>query len=253
MVYRLSLVFVWAGIVFATLCVALGVLSLTGNSRDGGSFGLLLFFAAAAMAITHTVSFVIEPRALARVYRRWRAAPKEASPVQTPKPPSVATARTENDPGVVHEPEYSRSPQTTAGPTGIGGWLLVPALGLIVGPIRTAIQVWTTFPLLSGIDGQSKLYLFVLLEIIANLGLIAFTFIVAAAFFRREATVPRLYQVLLAATLALVVADAWIAVGMFNVPLDREDTRTIMTTIVAFMIWVPYFARSVRVRNTFVE
>ncbi|HXI98946.1 MAG TPA: DUF2569 family protein, partial [Gemmatimonadaceae bacterium] len=79
------------------------------------------------------------------------------------------------------------APEVTIGPTGIGGWLLLPAFGLCLSPVRQLVDLFHTFKPISepGVwsaltsPGGEQYHPFwaplLIFELVANLGMVAFT------------------------------------------------------------------------------
>ena len=161
-------------------------------------------------------------------------------------------------------PAASAAPATFAdGPSGIGGWLLLPLLGLALSPLRVMADSVTTFgPLFENdMAGWNNLFAggpavaaLVVFEVLANLALIIYPWVVLTYFLRKKRVVPRLMIVWFIAIPAIFLIDA--TALHFAAP-DVSDwgssTRDIVRGVVAAAIWIPYFLLSVRVRNTFVH
>lgn len=153
-------------------------------------------------------------------------------------------------------------------PAGIGGWLLLPAFGLIVSPIWQCIGlVRDTIPslnptLLRSLSdptsaGYSVLWVpGILFEAVSNTLIFLLTLWLAYLFFfRKSALVPRLFVIWLASHLIIQVAD-WLLKK--SLPLAPEQvgggiTSELGRSITHAAIWIPYFVWSVRVKNTFIN
>ena len=152
------------------------------------------------------------------------------------------------------------------GPRGIGGWLVLPLLGLIVSPVRTAItcvrdfvpvfkpSTWAALTTPGG-PGYHPLWVPVIVfELVGNVTLIAFTIFVLVRFLKKSRRVPRLMIILLLGIAGFLLLDH-LLVGLIPalsaVP-DAQSTTALSRSVVAAAIWIPYFLKSRRVRNTFV-
>lgn len=157
-----------------------------------------------------------------------------------------------------------RAPPPAGEPSGIGGWLLLPLLGLIVSPIRVSVmvatdllpvfdeQIWSrlTTP---GSDAYHPLWApFLIFEVFANIVLIAFAVVLLWFFFRKSYRLPGLFIIWLALHIAVQAADMAFA---SQVPAAAaaigESFRNLVQALIGAAIWIPYFRKSVRVRNTF--
>lgn len=144
----------------------------------------------------------------------------------------------------------------TAGPkpSGIGGWLIFPAIGLILGPLYLLYGQQEQPARLQMVPVGSLVQIFLIFEVAGTLALIALLVYTAVRFFGRKADTRRLYLVFLLAYLAFTLVDAALASVILHVPMLDLDSLFI-TVPVAFIcaVWIPYFLVSKRVRNTFVR
>jgi hypothetical protein len=156
----------------------------------------------------------------------------------------------------------------TNGPVGIGGWLLLPALGLIVTPLVIAFgfykdllpaltpAVWNAVT-----DPDSAAYNtwwgpLIVYEVLINLALFIFTLWLLWNFFTRSRRVPTLFVIWLAVTAGTRIVDYMLTShipAMADKPPDPADLRDLVRSIVGAAIWIPFFLRSKRVKNTFIE
>jgi hypothetical protein len=153
-------------------------------------------------------------------------------------------------------------------PAGIGGWLILPALGLIVSPILQGIQlVRDIFPALhSGAlknlsDPASPYYSAmwvptIVFEAVSGVLIFAFTLWLGYLFFfRKTARVPRLFIIWLASYVLMHAID-WLLVNSLPQIEGQSDSgvmRELGRSVVSAAIWIPYFLQSIRVKNTFVD
>lgn len=153
-----------------------------------------------------------------------------------------------------------------AGPKGIAGWLLLPALGLVFSPILMAFDIYQQVVLLTS-DGVQKMFndpgsrlyhpmwnAYALGTGLLNAALLAATVYVSWRFFTKSPQLPRLYIVWLLALVGVQVADiAVLKLGGFPVPNVPDGVLSqLIRSAVTALIWIPYFLVSKRVRNTFV-
>lgn len=169
--------------------------------------------------------------------------------------------RFEGDPLTFREPAQARN----AGPEGLGGWLVLPAIGLGVTILRLAIEVARTGYFVIGSDEWgalttpgSELYhpLFKtlgMLELVGNSLFAIFAAVLLVLYFMRSFWFPRLFIAFVIANLAFLVLDTVLAA---QIPLLAGEGMTtmiteIVRTLVGAAIWVPYMLLSTRVANTF--
>lgn len=153
-------------------------------------------------------------------------------------------------------------------PKGLGGWLVLLALGLVVTPFRMGFQFYRdmlpalapeTWNALTN-SGSAAYHPFwgplIIFEVVANLALFVFTLWLIWLFFNKSKRVPKLiiiWLVLLAAmqTIDLLFANQIPAVAAQ--PTDPESIKDLIRPVVSAAIWIPYFLKSKRVKNTFIE
>lgn len=149
----------------------------------------------------------------------------------------------------------------------IGGWLILPAAGLVVSPLRGLFSLFKDlFPVFSretwsalttpGTEAYHPLWAPLLIfELITSVGFILFAVLAAVAFFRRRRIAPKLLMAFLLSNLVVVAADHFAANLIPAVASQGDPTsaRELARVGIACVIWVPYLLRSKRVRGTFVH
>lgn len=146
---------------------------------------------------------------------------------------------------------------------GIGGWLVLLAIGLVLRPLMflaslikvgeaTSMDNWialTTF----GRSTYHALWAPMLLgELAAGLGQLVFSLLLVVLFFQRRSSFPRLGILLLAASVVLQATD--VAAGSL-LPAGRiepTDVAQVVRSAFYVAIWSAYLLRSERVGSTFV-
>lgn len=150
-----------------------------------------------------------------------------------------------------------------AGPIGIGGWLLLPLLGLFLAPVRgvqyfasygEVIAAWPFHGL-----SQSLVTVFELMS--TAILLFAAHAILLLFMFKRLQIFPGWFMVWGATFPPVQIADPILVYLAFpeafsdsdSVIFDGESVREISRSVWACAIWIPYMMRSKRVANTFVN
>lgn len=145
-------------------------------------------------------------------------------------------------------------PQTVLQPSGIGGWLLLPALGTLITPFFLAKSAFDLAETLLTFDiPDPALKALIVVETIGNL---AFCLAWIYTFFllcKRRVQYPALFMILSVGLLGYVILDLTVAKVGFEAAIEPGDIRDLVRGIVSCAIWVPYMALSRRVRNTFVN
>lgn len=144
-----------------------------------------------------------------------------------------------------------------AGPSGLGGWLLLLAIGQTLFPLRTLADLAK-----SG-DAYSRLMTFERgpLAVYGDVGLtVAFAalqFVVAIFMYRRSRLFPKLFMYQWIAIPAFLILESLLVSASLGVPIDQVlSPGAVSRTTGAFLfggLWVWYVFKSVRVRNTFVR
>jgi hypothetical protein len=140
-------------------------------------------------------------------------------------------------------------------PKGLGGWLILPVLGLMLAPFKmgaVTIQVaQTLFGLPSTADASVKLLL--IGEIIANSILFALAIYALVKLKGQKKAFPLTYIALFGSSIIVMLADLLCVYFLFDVKPDATDMRNGLATVIMFGIWAPYMLYSKRVANTFVN
>ena len=159
------------------------------------------------------------------------------------------------------------SDATALPPKGIGGWLILVVIGLLISPIRAAHFLITThwpifrdgaWPVLTtpGTEAYHALWAPLLaFEIVGNLGSIALAFATLWLLMRRSRRTPVWAICWLLWTTAFVVVDFFAAdlIPAVAAQSDPDSIKELVRSVVSAAIWIPYFLVSERVKATFVE
>lgn len=152
-------------------------------------------------------------------------------------------------------------------PKGIGGWLVLVQIGLFL-TIFTLIlsvihfffttlggEVWDTLtsPDSNVYDPLWKPTL--IFELAGNVVFLFFAAFLVVLMYRKKASFPRWMILFYAANTLFHIVDY---VLLTNIPLLAEfgedpDVQSIGRSMVLLLVWIPYFIRSRRVRNTFIN
>jgi hypothetical protein len=153
---------------------------------------------------------------------------------------------------------------------GLGGWLVLVSIGVVLSPIRMVIGGWQSYIEVFGagtlaelMDPSSSAYRATLMpllvfESVGNLLLFGFSIFAIYLFFQKKLQFPKLYSAFLVIIPVFLLLDGWLSTLVFpEVPasdiMDEELAKDIFQSIVACSIWVPYFILSKRVKATFVN
>ncbi|MER8517855.1 DUF2569 domain-containing protein [Mesorhizobium sp. M0644] len=150
------------------------------------------------------------------------------------------------------------------GPESIGGWLVLPMLGLMLTPILGLVQLhnsdylgmlqnWQAYSLSQGVLILAELVISGILNLTAPALILFFMF-------KRWQIFPGWYMIWAFAMPVYAVLDPWAVHLAFPTVVpeladayDADTVGGISRSIWAAVIWVPYMMRSERVANTFVN
>jgi hypothetical protein len=160
------------------------------------------------------------------------------------------------------KPLQKSTPFVASGPAGIGGWLILPMLGMILTPIAQLITLIGASSTLSHLDRFGPLVSgLAMLEGLFNFGLFfVVPVLLLIQFFGASERFPRWYIAWTVASAIFVVLDLIVGWALFHTAFiasgrpffDRDAMRAVFGALARLCIWVPYMMHSERVRNTFV-
>jgi ABC-type multidrug transport system permease subunit len=150
---------------------------------------------------------------------------------------------------------------------GIGGWLILVAIGIVVTPIRIIALVISTLPQIfsTGVweawtTQGSEIYnpllaTFIAGEIFINCGLLLVWLYIAYKFFTKSKDFPKWYIGVAVFSLIFIIVDAFaIHMALPIVPVfDPDTTKEVIRALIMVVIWVPYMLVSKRVKATFIN
>ena len=162
--------------------------------------------------------------------------------------------------------------EVTSGPKGIGGWLLLPAIGVSITPIFGVVGLFTAlsspltlnlFALIShGLLGIFSA-IFGLYEILFKLLIVVASAFLFYLFFTERYIFPKFYILCTVLSIFLSffeIGFIYILTKYIDIPgttsqdISKEISSEISNTIILIlpaMIWFSYFSNSRRVKNTF--
>ncbi len=135
---------------------------------------------------------------------------------------------------------------------GIKGWLIVPAIGLVLAPIKATITFFMGISMIQSfapeLISDPKLWLSGSIDIL----MIIAGIIVAFFFFKKRRSAIKFTIYLMIASILANLIQAFLIASMFN-EMDYETIKPFIHASVYGAIWIPYFVKSKRVKNTFTE
>ncbi|MGD0183713.1 MAG: DUF2569 domain-containing protein [Roseiarcus sp.] len=134
----------------------------------------------------------------------------------------------------------------------MAGWLALPAIGLVLGPIVAVVFLIAGLRLFSDAEhaGYGGVYA---LELLVQVGMLAFITYAAMRFFGKKRDAPSTIIALLIAGLVSNGVLLLVELGAGAEVFAIESGKQLVRDIVGAAIWIPYFRVSKRVKMTFVN
>ncbi len=151
---------------------------------------------------------------------------------------------------------------------GLGGWLILVIIGLIITPIRLSLFLQSDyFPMFTDGTWQALTTAaspsyhalwgpLIVFEIIGNLAIITLSLVTLYFMFRKSKRTPAVAITWISVGFIVVIADFFLAdliPAIANMPTDFEVVKELIRSSFAVVIWIPYFLFSKRVKATFIE
>jgi hypothetical protein len=137
-------------------------------------------------------------------------------------------------------------------PAGIGGWLLLPAIGFFVGALGTVIGLIRAIPGFPDVKAAGYGGIFAL-DLTLDAGLFVFLIYAAKRFFDKKTDAPaviiRLFVARIGANALLLVVAVVTGAPVFMILAMKQLAREALGAAV----WIPYFRLSTRVKATFIN
>jgi hypothetical protein len=148
---------------------------------------------------------------------------------------------------------------------GLGGWLVLIAIGVIVRPLVLGWQLvrdfgyafnLNTWEALTtpGTEAYDPVYgPLIASEVIGNTVLVSASLLLVLLFFRRKRAFPAVFIALMVFSLLFIAADTWAAENLIkdSEPEAPSNTMEIVKVFIQCVIWIPYMVNSRRVKLTF--
>jgi len=139
---------------------------------------------------------------------------------------------------------------STGTPEKIGGWLILPAFGLIVGGILSLVGIVVSLDVASELPGRYQ-GIFAL-NLLFDVGLSGFLVYAAIRFFGKRRNAPATMIALMVAGVLVNGLLLLINIGADAGPFAVESGTAMVRGAIGAAIWIPYFLVSKRVKRTFV-
>lgn len=165
------------------------------------------------------------------------------------------------------KPEKEQNMHLPLGVSGLGGWLVLVQIGLYLTIVMLILQIAVyNLPSFLGetwqlLTSKESLYYdplwkpLLIFEAVYNVAFFFFTIYILVQFYRKKSMVPRLMIIFYGVSLVIGIVD-FIFLNQIALAKELEDgssIRDLFRSVLTCLIWIPYFLKSVRVRNTFVN
>jgi len=163
--------------------------------------------------------------------------------------------------------KVSNPPLLLNGVSGLGGWLVLVQIGLYASIILSSIALFSD--LLPSLDSEGWAYLTsesseayhplwgptIIFEIVSNAFVVLFCLYILFMFYAKKSVLPKLMIILYVVNVLFLMIDFALVQQIVNSfpELGENSAKEVTRAILTGLIWIPYFLKSVRVRNTFVN
>tara|TARA_B100000029_G_C16898378_1_gene713071 strand:+ start:79 stop:516 length:438 start_codon:yes stop_codon:yes gene_type:complete len=134
---------------------------------------------------------------------------------------------------------------------GIGGWLILTAIGL---PLMIIVRLFSNYYMFTNlipIMEEEMVSIFTIL-LITDMVYICYAGYLVFLFFNKDYKFPEQMKIFYIVSIAYNVLSLY----MFSInglELESSDYRELFNSFIAAAIWIPYYNKSIRVKNTFIE
>ena len=151
---------------------------------------------------------------------------------------------------------------------GLGGWLILVIIGLVITPIRLSLFIlsdfvpiftdgtWQALTVVTSSSYHALWAQLIIFEMTGNLAIIILSLVTMYFMFRKSKRTPTVAITWYAVGFVFVVADFFLASmipAIADMPTDFETVKEISRASFGVLIWIPYFLFSKRVKATFIE
>lgn len=154
-----------------------------------------------------------------------------------------------------------RERRTDRTPTGIGGWLIFPAVGLVLGLLAPLVHLLVSIVRLVGSnDSVALLQYSIVAWVVVEAAVFSYAIVTTLRFFKKRRSAPRTFVRLLVAAFAATVYLGTIEIAVAGQGGGQNIGPTLLAVGIACavmgacaIVWGLYFTRSKRVEATFIE
>ena len=151
---------------------------------------------------------------------------------------------------------FNPIPQSRSYYDGIGGWLILPAITLVVVPLTTIFNlingdyfnssVWTGV----GIYGTG-VQVYYGASFVFLIAMFCYSILTAIFFFKLRTAAPQMFIILISVNFISLLLEAYVADQYLRKLAIDSSSADISRSAIGLFIWIPYFLKSERVKSTF--
>jgi len=150
-------------------------------------------------------------------------------------------------------------------PREIGGWMILPIIGLVISPFSRAyiictnnyfnLHIWHAHTDLSGSSYHPLWAPGLISELVFNTLTLVLSILVLCMLFTHDKRFPKYFMFLF---IAQILGEVITCIILSNIPTVGEDTvysttKSVVRLFVSAIIWIPYFYTSERSKETFIR
>ncbi|MFC2104445.1 DUF3857 domain-containing protein [Bacteroidota bacterium] len=147
----------------------------------------------------------------------------------------------------------------------IGGWLVLPVIGLVISPIVVSYHIITGgyfdnsgWEFISSVDSSGYNVVWsvtFVLELLMNCIFLVYTVFLIVLLFKKRTTFPIHYVSFRVINLLFIIVDAILLTQINSEYFDNTavDYKNISRAVIGAAIWIPYMLTAQRVKDTFVK
>ncbi|MEG2398130.1 MAG: DUF2569 domain-containing protein [Citrobacter sp.] len=135
--------------------------------------------------------------------------------------------------------------------TGIGGWLYLPAMTLVLSVISGGVGFFGVAAFV--LHTEAEVSALVIFELVCMTALLILVIYTTVLFFKKKRQLPKFYTAFILGTMFYYVMDSWLGATFYDVGLSSDDIKAFVSCAGQILIWIPYFRVSKRVKLTFVN
>jgi hypothetical protein len=135
---------------------------------------------------------------------------------------------------------------------GIRGWLILPAIGLVLGPIVGVIAVFIVLAMFKELS-RGRYGGLLALELVFSIIMVVYLIYTAVQFFAKKKITPKLIVGYYCGRIAISVLLLVVEIGAGAQGFAVDTARQMVFQVIGGAVWIPYFLVSKRVKATFVN